>query len=77
MGTANEPQGRIGPPFISAEQWRCVVCGHVDHWGPDWQWYGTLDDPPDIVTCSAGCRGFLPYPLTVVGGAPHRDRKLP
>lgn len=39
---------------MSAREWRCDVCGKVDHWGPGWLQYGTLDDV-EFVVCSTAC----------------------
>lgn len=43
--------------------WTCSICGRVDHWGPDWSWFGSLSDKktghePNVmaVLCSGACQ---------------------
>jgi len=45
---------------VSDRLYTCDVCGKVEHWTQDWQWYGSfllLDDrKPIFKACSEDCR---------------------
>lgn len=44
--TASPPSGNIH---------RCTICGRHDVWGPEWTWFGKIDEEPKLRTCSRDC----------------------
>jgi hypothetical protein len=44
---------------VQAGDDQCSVCGRIDVWPEDWQWYGSINDMElgkIVVTCSQACR---------------------
>ena len=43
--------------------YKCDVCGKIDNWNDDWQWFGSYQDQEDgellLYICSIECRGNM------------------
>ena len=47
----------------SKRLYKCDVCGKVENWNNEWQWFGSYKDQEDgkpiLYVCSVKCRGNM------------------